>query len=303
MTTGLIVVAALLCDWLFGEPTRWHPLVGLGRLAGCVEHALYGSANMTPCKRSVRGVAAVLLLLVPVTALVAALRGLPHLGWGIDIFVLYAALGHKSLHEHASAVSRALATGDDAEARRYASHMVSRDAEVLDTVPATIESVLENGNDAVFGALFWFVLAGAPGAVLYRLANTLDAMWGYRNERYRDFGWAAARLDDVLNYVPARLTAMSYALLGKTWMAFKCWHMQAPQWKSPNAGPVMASGAGALEIMLGGPARYDGVWCARPALGTGRLPDGGDVARALALIRRSVFLWVAVIFGGGLLHA
>ena len=128
-------------------------------------------------------------------------------------------------------------------------------------------------------------------------------MWGYRNERYRDFGWAAARFDDLLNYVPARLTALSYALTGRTRFAFACWRAQAHRWESPNAGPVMASGAGALAISLGGPARYHGVWRARPSLGTGRMPKGGDVARALVLIRRSVFLWVAVICGGGLLHA
>ncbi|MDE2494729.1 MAG: cobalamin biosynthesis protein [Alphaproteobacteria bacterium] len=303
MTTGVFVVVALACDWLFGEPKRWHPLVGFGRLARFVEGGLYGGAGVAPQERCWRGIGAVSLLLIPITVLVTGLHELPHLGWVIDILVLYTALGHKSLHDHACAVARALASGDVSEARRRASRMVSRDADTLEIVPSTIESVLENGNDAVFGALFWFVLAGAPGAVCYRLANTLDAMWGYRSDRYRDFGWAAARLDDVLNYVPARLTAISYALLGKTCMAFACWREQAPRWKSPNAGPVMAAGAGALQIALGGPARYDGVWEARPLLGGGRAPDGRDVARALALIRRGVFLWVVVICGGGLLHA
>lgn len=303
MTTSPVVMAALLCDWVFGELKPWHPLVGFGQLAKYIEHAFYGRTDITPLARRWRGVAAAMLLLIPITAVSEGLRSLPHLGWIVETLVLYTALGHRSLHDHAGAVVRALAAGNEPEARRCASLMVSRDAEALDIAPATIESVLENGNDAIFGALFWFVLAGAPGVVCYRLANTLDAMWGYRNERYRDFGWAAARFDDVLNYVPARLTALSYTLMGRTRFAFACWRAQAHRWESPNAGPVMASGAGALAISLGGPARYHGVWRARPALGTGGTPIGGDVARALALIRRSVFLWVAMICGGGLLHA
>jgi adenosylcobinamide-phosphate synthase len=172
--------------------------------------------------------------------------------------------------------------------------MVSRDSSAIDPVPATVESVLENGNDGVFGALFWFFITGGAGALAFRLANTMDAMWGYRSTRFLYFGWAAARLDDVLDYMPARLTAFSYALLGKTRIALNCWHTQAPTWDSPNAGPVMSAGAGALGVSLGGPARYQGEWHERPPLGSGPAPEITDIERALALVRHGVYLWLAV---------
>jgi adenosylcobinamide-phosphate synthase len=189
---------------LLGEPRRHHPLIGFGRLAIRVER-LYGGPRIAPSARRLRGVLAVAVLLVPFTlaaSLVAACQGM---GMAFSVFALYWALGLRSLHDHARPVAQALSTGEEPKARARVSLMVSRDSAALDITRAATESVLENGNDGVFVALFWFVMVGAPGAVLYRLANTLDAMWGYRTERYLHFGWAAARLDDVLNYLPARL--------------------------------------------------------------------------------------------------
>ena len=146
----------------------------------------------------------------------------------------------------------------------------------------------------MFGALFWFALAGGPGALLFRLANTLDAMWGYRNARYLRFGCSAARIDDCLNYLPARLTALSYVLLaGDRRLAWRCWRTQAAAWPSPNAGPVMASGAGAIGVALGGHAVYDGVAEQRPPLGHGAAANAGDIARAWRLVARTTLLWLA----------
>lgn len=304
MTAALIALAAVALDWLLGEPKRFHPLVGFGRLAARVERAWRGRATASPWQQRARGVAAALFLLVPLTITVAKLVALPTAGIVLSVAALYFALGHRSLHDHARPVATALHGGNGNEARRLASRMVSRDSSALVAEHAATESVLENGNDGVFGAMFWFAVAGAPGAVLYRLANTLDAMWGYRNDRYLHFGWAAARLDDLLNYIPARLTALTYALLGHTRLALACWRSQAHVWDSPNAGPVMAAGAGALGITIGGPARYAGDWHERPRLGKGDAPTANDIERALRLVRRGVLLWLlALLVIGGVTHA
>jgi adenosylcobinamide-phosphate synthase len=289
----LALLGGLLLDRLLGEARAWHPLVGFGSAAHWTEQRLNEGP---PWQRRLMGITGVTTLVVSPVALALALRHfLPAVL--VDAAALYLAVGWRSLDEHARAVSVALDQSDLAAARAAAARMVSRDTRQLDAegvCRATIESVLENGNDAIFGALFWTLLAGAPGAVLYRLANTLDAMWGYRTPRLRYFGWCAARLDDVLNYVPARLTALSYALVGRVRQALDCWHHQAPVWDSPNAGPVMAAGAGALGLQLGGAACYDGRIEQRPPLGCGRAPCAADIARASGLVRRSVMLWLCV---------
>jgi adenosylcobinamide-phosphate synthase len=224
----------------------------------------------------------------------------------VEVLALYAALGLKSLGEHAMPVAQALRLGDLRLARERVGYMVSRNTAQLDATGvarAGSESVLENGSDAVFAALFWFVIAGAPGVVLYRLSNTLDAMWGYRNARFERFGWAAARIDDVLNYVPARLVALTYALLGRTRRALRCWRTQAPLWDSPNAGPVMASGAGALGVVLGGAAIYHGEVHARPELGRGQAPQARHIEHALDLVWGGVGVWLLTLLFGGWLYA
>ncbi len=291
LTPLLAALCAIVLDRLLGEPQRWHPLVGFGRLAAALERTLNPKQNSRAL-----GLLAWCLAVLPWVGLA---WGVQHTGWGfaVDVALLYFALGAQSLAEHAHAVARPLAAGDLEHARQRVGWMVSRETARLDeegVARATVESVLENGNDAVFGTLFWFAVAGGPGALLFRLANTLDAMWGYRTPRLLYFGWAAARIDDVLNYLPARLTALSYALLGETRRALACWRRQAPQWDSPNAGPVMSAGAAALGLQLGGAAYYHGQLEQRPALGDGRPAAGPDIVRAVALVQKTMILWLAV---------
>lgn len=297
MHAALVAVVAVLFDRLLGEPQRAHPLVGFGRLALAVEGRM-NCAGFRPVTQGFTGVLAVTALLLPFVVLAAMVARAPVLGTAFEVALLYLALGGRSLAEHARRVVDALRADDLPLARTHVGLLVSRDTQAMqrdEVARAAVESVLENGNDACFGALFWFVVAGAPGAVLYRLANTLDAMWGYRSPRYLHFGWAAARFDDALNFIPARLTALTYAMLGRFRRARRCWREQARAWESPNAGPVMAAGAGALGVRLGGAASYHGAIRQRPPLGEGMSPAVTDIERALALVNGGTWLWVALI--------
>jgi adenosylcobinamide-phosphate synthase len=291
--TALLMVAGVVLDALLGEVRRWHPLVGFGRLASVIEKTMNRHASQA------HGLLGWLLAVVPLTAMAWLLadRG----GYAVHALLLYFCIGLRSLRDHNVPIAAALARGDLAQARWLTSRIVSRDtrdAGEADLAKASTESLLENGNDAVFGTLFWFAIAGGPGAILFRLANTLDAMWGYRNARFLRYGWAAARIDDVLNLIPARLTALSYVLLAPTLdgkrRAWHCWRAQAPAWSSPNAGPVMSSGAGALGLSLGGAAVYDGEVEQRPPLGMGQPACTADILRAWRLVRNTALLWLAI---------
>ncbi|MEB0139079.1 MULTISPECIES: adenosylcobinamide-phosphate synthase CbiB [unclassified Undibacterium] len=302
MLSGMLVLAALLLglllDSCFGEVRRWHPLVGFGSLAQRLEQRWN-----RPAAGRWRGACAwALLVLPPVLALQAALWALARYSVFLAVLahalLLYFCLGLRSLKEHNLPIQAALEQDDLATARRLTSYIVSRDtghADAASLAKASVESLLENGADAVFASVFWFLLLGGAGAVLHRLTNTLDAMWGYRSERWLRFGCVAARSDDVLNWVPARLTALSYAVLGDTKLALQCWRRQAPAWDSPNAGPVMAAGAGALGVQLGGRARYDGIDEIRPPLGQGRAALAADITRAWQLVRAVLYLWCGAL--------
>ena len=293
MSVALSALVGVGLDAWLGEPRRWHPLVGFGHLAQRIEQRL----NSGGCGWRSHGVSGWCLAVLPPVLLVWLLS-LSSLGWLIDILVLYFALGLKSLAQHALPVAQALRLGDLDEARRRVGYLVSRRTSELDAcgvARAATESVLENGADAVFASLFWFAVLGAPGVLLHRLSNTLDAMWGYRTPRYRHFGWAAARLDDLLNWAPARLTALAYALVGHFRPALACWRTQGRLWKSPNAGPVMAAGAGSLGILLGGAASYHGAMQDRPSLGLGPAARAEDIFRAMRLIRHALALWLVTV--------
>ncbi|WP_282109553.1 adenosylcobinamide-phosphate synthase CbiB [Shewanella algicola] len=280
------MIVALFMDRLLGEPRHLHPLIGLGKLISFIESRCYS-------KRRLNGTLAVTVLTLPFTLLY-----LIDIPWWLQGVMLYVVIGGRSLGEHGRAVADALSDKDLTLARERVGYIVSRRTADLDEsqiINATIESMLENGNDAVFGALFWFIVGGAPAAIIYRIANTLDARWGYKNDKYLMFGWFAAKFDDVVNYIPARLCVLTYAVQGNTRNAITCAVSQGALCASPNGGPVMASGAGALHITIGGAAEYDGYQCDKPLLGIGPIADSYSIYRAIQLVDRGALLWAGCI--------
>jgi adenosylcobinamide-phosphate synthase len=300
---ALLAVLGVIVDRLLGEPRARHPLVGFGNLATKLEARMNTGFRARPA-----GMLAWFVMIAPPVVVASLLVSVLPFAYAclVHVLLLWFALGAKSLREHIAPIARALSFGDIENARALTSRIVSRDTSNADENAlsrAAVESALENGNDAIFGALFWFAVAGGPGALMFRLANTLDAMWGYRTPRFLRFGWAAARFDDVLNFIPARLTAATYALAGDTHMAWHCWRTQARSWDSPNAGPVMAAGAGSLNVLIGGAAFYHGVLETRPTLGAGHVASPKHVVAALRLVERATLMWLAVFLVLAILSA
>ncbi|MGC3993088.1 MAG: cobalamin biosynthesis protein [Propionicimonas sp.] len=274
-----------LADQALGDPRRFHPVAGFGQAAGRLEQALYADDRA-------RGVVFEAALVGGALGLGAVLEravaGRPALRVLAVAASTWAVLGGRSLAREAEAIADLLGAEDLAGARVRVRNLVSRDPETLDAdgvARAALESVAENTSDAVVAPLFWGAVAGVPGLLGYRAINTLDAMVGYRNERYRNFGWAAAKLDDAANWLPARLSGALAALAaplvgGDPRDAFRVVREQSGDHPSPNGGVVEGAFAGALRVTLGGRNTYFGVEEDRGELGTGPAPTPTDLARA-----------------------
>ncbi|MER7083063.1 adenosylcobinamide-phosphate synthase [Saccharopolyspora kobensis] len=285
---GLLLGVA--ADAALGDPKRGHPVAAFGRIAQSAERLLHRdqkSAGIVYTGVLVGGTVGLGVLAQrwskrsPV--LEAAATGL----------VTWVVLGGSSLADEGTAMARLLDAGEIEAARERLRNLCGRDSAVLDgqgLARATVESVAENTSDAVVAPLVWGAVAGIPGLVAYRAANTLDAMVGHRSPRYRNFGWASARLDDLLNLVPSRLAAVLTSACapvvgGSAKGAWRTWRRDASAHPSPNAGQIEAAFAGALQIRLGGRTVYGHVVEQRPVLGEGRTADAGDVTRSVELSR------------------
>ncbi|MGV9854495.1 cobalamin biosynthesis protein [Streptomyces sp. NPDC003442] len=288
-----------LGDLATGDPRRGHPVAAFGRAAAAAERRLwrdhrgYGALHTALCAGGAAAGAALL------TRAVRGLDGRRGAEVALTAAATWAVLGGTSLGRAARAVGGALAAGDLEVARERLPHLCGRDPQALDgpqIARAVVESVAENTSDAVVGALVWGAVGGVPGLIGFRAVNTLDAMVGHKSPRYRRFGWAAARLDDVAGWPGARLTAALATLTGPDPRgAWRAWRHDGRHHPSPNAGPVEASFAGALGVRLGGTLAYGGRVEHRPVLNSGGRPvEPADIERAIRLSRRVGVLTLGV---------
>ncbi|NYJ06010.1 cobalamin biosynthesis protein [Petropleomorpha daqingensis] len=293
IATGMALGAA--ADLLLGDPRRRHPVAGFGTLAAGLERRAWRDDRATGAAFAGGLVAAAAGLGVALDRLT---RRQPVVRAGVTALVTWTVLGGTSLGRAATTLEGHLADGDLPAARAALPTLAGRDPGGLgegELARATIESVAENTADAAVGPLLWGAVAGLPGLLAYRAANTLDAMVGHRSPRYERFGWAAARTDDVLGWLPARLTAaltVACAPLvgGDARGALRTWWRDGAAHPSPNAGRCEAATAGALGVRLGGRNVYGSRVEDRPVLGDGRAPRAGDIGRAVRLSRA---VWTA----------
>ncbi|MER7132897.1 cobalamin biosynthesis protein [Streptosporangium saharense] len=282
------MLAGVLADAVLGDPRRGHPVALFGRAAAALERRLYGDARPA-------GVVHVALCVGPVALLgVAVARtGNPVLRGTLSAVATWAVLGGTTLGREGAAMAEFLEADDLAGARGRLSHLCGRDPSRLESAElarATVESVAENTSDAVVAPLFWGAVAGVPGLLAYRAINTLDAMVGHHSARYERFGWAAARLDDVANLVPARITGLLTAVCapvvgGSAGRSMRMLRRDGHRHPSPNSGRCEAAFAGALDVTLGGVNVYGDRVEHRPEMGDGPKPSVPDIRRAVRLAR------------------
>jgi len=293
----------VLADALFADPRRWHPVAGFGRAASALEARLYAD--------EVRRGAAFTTLAVAGPVLVGAVvqravRNRPVLSAAATALTTWAVLGGASLAREGAGMAGELERGDLPAARNRLRNLCARQADGLgaaELARATVESLAENTSDAVVAPLLWGAAAGLPGLLGYRAVNTLDAMVGYTSARYLRFGRAAARLDDAVNLVPSRVTAVLTVIAapvvgGDPRVAWRVLRRDGARHPSPNAGQAEAAAAGALGVRLGGANRYQGHLEHRPELGVGHEPQVPDVRRAVRLGRVVAVLAAGVCIAG-----
>ena len=299
-----LVLAAAAVEGVAGYPRRLHaivphPVAWIGWQLRALERGLNRGGDLS---RRIAGLAT--LLIVAGSAAGAGLL-LDHLltGWGVILAALVGSLGlaARSLYDHVAAVSRALGAANLPAARAAVAMIVGRDTESLDcegVAAAALESLAESFNDGVVAPLFWFLVGGLAGLFAYKAVNTADSIIGHREEPYRCFGWAAARTDDLMNLIPARMAGALIALAaGRGWRTML---RDAAKHASPNSGWPEAAMAGALGVQLGGPASYDGVAHERPTFGDGPRPSPLDLHRGLGLYLRACGVLAAALALGGL---
>jgi len=291
-----IVVALLLAvvlDRFAPHPLRSQLWTWYGDWADSIESRFNGGSRA-------QGVSAVVLATVPILIVVVLASYLLHkvawiLGFSLDVLLLYLCLDLYRLSHTAGSVSSALESGDIARASEQLRALTGKETvekSEAGVAYATVETVLRLANTGAIAPMFWFIVFGPLGVMAQRLASQLDRLWGHRTERFAEFGWAAARLDDVIGWVPARVTALSYGVMGSFEDALHCWRRRAGMWSDINSGPLLASGLGAMHMDTCEDLEEDAY--GNRVVSPSHLADAADVRRVVALVWRVLLFWLVV---------
>jgi adenosylcobinamide-phosphate synthase len=302
-----VVLAALLLEAAVGYPAALHariphPVVWLGRLISYLETSWNNTRYREHSRRLLGCVAAAVVLGLAAAGgtIIEMLAGKLSFGWLWVAVIGTVGLAQRSLYDHVRNVLVSLRAANLTAARERVSYIVGRDTANLNesgVAAAALESLAESFNDGVLAPAFWFLVGGLPGLFAYKALNTADSLIGHKEERWRAFGWAAARADDIANLLPARIAGSLLALAGGG--GFAVMFRDASKHASPNAGWPEAAMAGALRIQLGGRATYDGVVHLRPVFGSGSSARVDDLARGLRIyIRACALMWLLILIVG-----
>lgn len=314
MTVLLAAVCGFVLDLLLGDPawaTRWHPVVLMGRVIAGMERFLRGLFPATPQGERVAG--RILAFGLPAAVLASSASVLwvcalvwPPLAFALQVLWSWQVLAVRDLAHESMGVYRALTSGTLEDARTAVARIVGRDTQELSregVTKAAVETVAENFSDGVVAPLMYLLIGGAPLALAYKAINTMDSMIGYKNDRYQDFGRAAARLDDVANYVPARVAALLLVAVAapcgeSATGAWRIWRRDRRNHASPNSAQCEAAMAGALGVQLAGPASYFGVLHQKPTIGDAtRAVEAADIRRADRMLYAGSILALALFCG------
>lgn len=290
----IAILLAVALDRFIPDRYGFKPFAWYRDWADSIEQRFNGGSR-------IHGVAAVLLAIVPLVLGVWLARYVlsqitPILGFAFDVLVLYVCLDIYRLGNGARTIADTLDAGDVREADMQLKDLAGKSAATLSEAGiahATVEAVLKQGSSLIMSPLFWFIVLGPVGAVLQRLASILDKLWGHRYERFVEFGWAAARLDDLLQWIPARITALSYGIMGSFEDALHCWRRRMGVWSDINSGPLLASGFGAMHMQncesMGDVGEYD-----EPAANLSIIPDSNHIRGVVALVWRVLLFWLVI---------
>jgi len=319
--TTLTIILALLLDKCLGEAKSYHYLVGFGWLADQLEkrlnafekkansekiivnkkNVIENCKNKNSIKKVLLGAFAWAILVLPIPIIYFLYLNQLTWYWQIllDASVLYLAIGLNSLYQHAMQVYHPLSVNNLSQARHFTGYLVSREtAELMpnDMSRATVESMLENGHDSVIASIVYFIIGGAPLVIIHRFANTLDAMWGYKTQRFNAFGFASAKLDDLLGFISAKICTLLYAVQGNIKLALTNAYTQGNKYKSHNGGWVIAAGATVMNVKLGGFAQYHGKIVESVSLGCGNKLNVEDIPNSVSVVNRATIIITLLVF-------